>query len=102
MPTVSSINANESYVTRVAEVIEEYRGWSTDPSPIDREGYSFRAKRNLRALRAILYPYVGILIESSRVSRRRARDMGNEMLLAAYGQEFLRLRRSLMTVGFVV
>ena len=64
------INASAARSDRVSAVLEEYAGFATDPSPIDREGYSFRASRNLKAFRRILYPIVGVLMTSGNTNNQ--------------------------------
>lgn len=59
------INTNQVMADRVAEIVAAYLDFSTDPSPISREGYEFRASRNLPALRQALFPYTGIIFNQS-------------------------------------
>lgn len=58
---IDFINQDVSRVTRVGEILAEYEGLALDPSPIERDGYSFSASRNLKAIRRALYPLTGIL-----------------------------------------
>lgn len=57
---INFIDQDASRVARVGEILEEYKGLSLDQSPIDRDGYSFNAQRNLKAIRKALTPLTGI------------------------------------------
>lgn len=60
---IARINASESQVKRVTEIVAEYSNFALDRSSIDRDGYSFKASRNLKAVQEALYTYTGILIQ---------------------------------------
>lgn len=49
--------------TRVSAILAEYSNFDLDRSPIDKDGYSFRWSRNMRAIYKALYAYTGILIQ---------------------------------------
>lgn len=48
--------------TRVSTILAEYSNFDLDRSPIDKDGYSFRWQRNMKAIYKALYAYTGILI----------------------------------------
>lgn len=48
--------------TRVSAILAEYSNFDLDRSPIDKDGYSFRWQRNMKAIYKALYAYTGILI----------------------------------------
>lgn len=56
------INQDESKVARVTAILDEYESISLDPSPIERDGYSFSQSRSLARLRDVLLPYTGIVM----------------------------------------
>lgn len=47
---------------RVSAILAEYSNFDLDRSPIDKDGYSFRWQRNMKAIYKALYAYTGILI----------------------------------------
>jgi len=47
---------------RVSAILAEYSNFDLDRSPIDKDGYSFRWQRNMKAIFNALYAYTGILI----------------------------------------
>ncbi len=49
--------------TRVSEILATYDQYALDPSNIDRNGYQFRFRRNMKAIYKALMPYTGILIQ---------------------------------------
>ena len=66
---IAALDLNEVRSTRVSEILAEYENFALDPSPIDKDGYSFRARRNMKAIYKALMPYTGILV--------RMGDVGN-------------------------
>lgn len=42
------------------EILDAYKGDSLDASNINRDGYEFKLKRNLKNYRNLLKPYTGI------------------------------------------
>ena len=59
--SIEQIDLNPSKVTAVQQLLDEYEGIRTDPSNIDKNGYSFRFKKTIRNLRTRMHPYTGIL-----------------------------------------
>lgn len=59
---IDVIDSDETMVRRVTELLTEYKAIATDRSDIDRNGYRFRASRNLAAIYEALYPYTGIVM----------------------------------------
>lgn len=60
---IDLVNESEDLVERVQAILSEYEGFSTDPSNIDSQGYSFRASKSLRSIRKALYPYIGLVLD---------------------------------------
>ena len=71
---ITALDINEVRSTRVSEIITEYENFALDPSPIQKDGYSFSARRNVKAIYKALMPYTGILIQ-----------MGNSMTVTPLG-----------------
>lgn len=59
---IADIDADETKVTRVSEILAKYKDLDLDPSNIDRNGYSLRYKRSIRTLTRTLYTYTGIWV----------------------------------------
>ena len=57
---VSKINSDINIETRVIEILDAYKSDSLDASNINRDGYEFKLKRNLKNYRNLLKPYTGI------------------------------------------
>lgn len=57
-----NIDASPTKSARVSAILEEYSNFDLDRSPIDKDGYSFRWQRNMKAIYKALYAYTGILI----------------------------------------
>jgi len=66
---IEQINLFPSQVERVQAILAEFEELSLDPSKIDKDGYQLRPGNNLRAIRTRLYPYTGILFNSSTSQR---------------------------------
>jgi len=66
---IEQINLFPSQVERVQAILAEFEELSLDPSKIDKDGYQLRPGNNLRAIRTRLYPYTGILFNSSASQR---------------------------------
>lgn len=64
LEAIALIDADESIVARIDEILEEYDNWALDYSTIDREGYSMRPNSNERRVHQALYPYTGILFSN--------------------------------------
>ncbi len=58
---ITFINESTSRVDRIGEILTEFESFDLDPSSIDRQGYSFNAVRNLKAIRKALQPLTGII-----------------------------------------
>lgn len=58
---IAAINLSPPQVSRVKEILAEYKEISLDPSMINQEGYAFKPHRNIELLRDRLYPYTGII-----------------------------------------
>ncbi|PSB26214.1 hypothetical protein [Stenomitos frigidus] len=58
---ISSIDADETKVVRVREILAAYSDLSLDPSPIERNGYSLRPGKNIRLYRRLLFTYTGLI-----------------------------------------
>ena len=71
---IAALDINEIRSTRVSEIIAEYENFALDPSPIQKDGYSFSARLNVKAIYKALMPYTGILIQ-----------MGNAMTVTPLG-----------------
>jgi len=67
--SIEQINLNSSEVERVRVILAEFEELSLDPSKIDKDGYQLRPSNNLKAIRTRLYPYTGILFNSSAAQR---------------------------------
>jgi hypothetical protein len=67
---IAGIDADETMVKRVEAILAEYQQIALDRSNINREGYEFKASRNLRAIFSSLYSYTGIMMRQGRQSNR--------------------------------
>jgi hypothetical protein len=67
--SIEQINLFPSQVERVQAILAEFEELSLDPSKIDKDGYQLRPGNNLKAIRTRLYPYTGILFNSSATQR---------------------------------
>jgi len=61
---IAALDLNEVRSNRVSEIIAEYETFNLDPSPIQKDGYSFSARRNIKAIYKALMPYTGILMQT--------------------------------------
>lgn len=59
---IAQLDTNVVSSTRVSAILAEYSNFDLDRSPIDKDGYSFRWQRNMKAIYKALYAYTGILI----------------------------------------
>jgi len=66
---IAFINTDAAQSERVGEILAEFDTFWLDPSTIDREGYKFNPTRNLKRIRQALFPYTGILFNSSSSNR---------------------------------
>lgn len=69
LTALETINASSAQSQRVGAILAEYDSWALDPSNIDKNGYSFRASRNKKAIISALYPYTGIKLIPSTDNR---------------------------------
>lgn len=69
MAAIASINSDVAKVLRVQEILSEYTSIALDPSPIEREGYSFRLNRNLDHIKRLLYSYTAIPLRKHNLHR---------------------------------
>ena len=67
---ISSIDRDETMVKRVEAILAEYQQIALDRSNINREGYEFKASRNLKAIFESLYSYTGIMMRQGRRSNQ--------------------------------
>lgn len=58
---IEIIESDSAISDRVAKILKEYECLGLDPSPIERDGYSFRYQRSLRRIKQLLYSYTGII-----------------------------------------
>lgn len=58
---IVSIDADETKVLRVREILTAYNDLSLDPSNIERNGYSLRPNKNIRHFRRLLFTYTGLI-----------------------------------------
>ncbi len=58
---IVSIDADETKVLRVREILAAYNDLSLDISNIDRNGYSLRPNKNIRRYRQLLFTYTGLI-----------------------------------------
>jgi hypothetical protein len=63
--SIEQINLFSSQVERVQAILAEFEELSLDPSKIDKDGYQLRPSNNIKTIRTRLYPYTGILFNSS-------------------------------------
>lgn len=68
---IVSIDSDETRVQRVAEILAEYEQYALDRSTIDRNGYSLRPNRNIRAIRRALFSYTGLISETGQGNQTR-------------------------------
>ena len=61
---IAALDFNEVRSNRVSEILAEYENFALDPSPIQKDGYSFSARRAIKAIYKALMPYTGILIQT--------------------------------------
>lgn len=66
---IAQINDNPAQVDRVRTILGEFEELSLDPSRIDKDGYQLRPSNNIKAIRARLYPYTGILFNPGNAGR---------------------------------
>jgi hypothetical protein len=59
---LDSINRSAAKTKAVSEILCAYQDFRLDRSPIDKDGYSFRAAREERNLLRRLFPYTNILV----------------------------------------
>lgn len=59
---IATLDTDVVSSTRVSAILAEYSNFDLDRSPIDKDGYSFRWQRNMKAIYKALYAYTGILI----------------------------------------
>jgi hypothetical protein len=57
---IAEIDLNPNASDRVTEILDEYQSWDLDPSPIEKDGYSFRHRRSLKRIMDVLTPYTRI------------------------------------------
>jgi len=67
---VTAIDGDETMVKRVEAILVEYQQIALDRSNINREGYEFKASRNLKAIFECLYSYTGIMMQTGRRSNQ--------------------------------
>ena len=58
---IISIDADETKVSRVREILAAYNDLSLDRSNIERNGYSLRPNKNIRIYRRLLFTYTGLI-----------------------------------------
>ena len=61
---IAQLDTDLTSSTRVSAILAEYSNFALDPSPIDKDGYSFRSQRGMKAIYKALYAYTGILLRS--------------------------------------
>jgi hypothetical protein len=62
---IETIDSDFAISDRVVKILKEYECLGLDPSPIERDGYSFRYQRSLRRIKQVLYSYTGIIPNDS-------------------------------------
>lgn len=67
---IISIDSDETMVTRVSEILTEFKDLSLDPSRIERNGYSLNPAKNICILQQRLFVYTGLLTRRSRGDNR--------------------------------
>jgi hypothetical protein len=60
LAAIVSIDADETKVSRVAQILTEYESLSLDPSRIEHHGYSLEPEKSIRLLKKRLFPYTGL------------------------------------------
>lgn len=63
--SVNLINQVPAQVTRVKEILKEYKCISLDLSPINTDGYKMNPEKNIKNLRTKLYTYTGLVVKDS-------------------------------------
>lgn len=61
---IATLDTDITASTRVSAILAEYSNFDLDRSPIDKDGYSFRWQRNMKAIYKALYAYTGIMIRT--------------------------------------